>query len=155
MKIEKLDRVVVYVDDLKKSQQRFSELLGIDFDQIPFREVDPIKMEPGPGSPPASGESSGGGVPRPQRVAISRVGLELIEGMLEPGQPPRVGCFHFKVADYEGAKSEMEQKGLPLLTDITLGTLREAIYQPDAEGPLMGLVWYDKPYVMESIKSKG
>ena len=155
MKIEKLDRVVVYVDDLKKSQQRFSELLGIDFDQIPFREVDPIKMEPGPGSPPASGESSGGGVPRPQRVAISRVGLELIEGMLEPGQPPRVGCFHFKVADYEGAKAEMEQKGLPLLTDITLGTLREAIYQPDVEGPLMGLVWYDKPYVMESIKSKG
>jgi len=155
VKIEKLDRVVVYVDDLKKSQQRFSELLGIDFDQIPFREVDPIKMEPGPGSPPASGESSGGGVPRPQRVAISRVGLELIEGMLEPGQPPRVGCFHFKVADYEGAKAEMEQKGLPLLTDITLGTLREAIYQPDVEGPLMGLVWYDKPYVMESIKSKG
>lgn len=155
MKIEKLDRVVVYVDDLKKSQQRFSELLGIDFDQIPFREVDPIKMEPGPGSPPASGESSGGGVPRPQRVAISRVGLELIEGMLEPGQPPRVGCFHFKVADYEAAKAEMERKGLPLLTDITLGTLREAIYQPDVEGPLMGLVWYDKPYVMESIKSKG
>ena len=155
MKIEKLDRVVVYVDDLKRSQQRFSELLGIEFDQIPFREVEPIKLEPGPGSPPASGEDSGGGVPRPQRVAISRVGLELIEGMLEPGQPPRVGCFHFKVADYEGAKAEMEQNGLPLLTDITLGTLREAIYQPDAEGPLMGLVWYDKPYVMESIKSKG
>ena len=155
MEIEKLDRVVVYVDDLKKSKQRFSELLGIEFDQIPFREVDPIKMEPGPGAPPASGESSGEGVPRPQRVAISRIGLELIEGMLEPGQPPRVGCFHFKVSDYEGAKAEMERKGLPLLTDITLGTLREAIYQPDAEGPLMGLVWYDKPYVMESIKSKG
>jgi len=155
VEIEKLDRVVVYVDDLKKSKQRFSELLGIEFDQIPFREVEPIKMEPGPGAPPASGESPGAGVPRPQHVAISRVGLELIEGMLEPGQPPRVGCFHFKVADYEAAKAEMERKGLPLLTDITLGTLREAIYQPDAEGPLMGLVWYDKPYVMESIKSKG
>ena len=145
MEIEKLDRVVVYVDDLKKSKQRFSELLGIEFDQIPFREVEPIKMEPGPGAPPASGESPGAGVPRPQRVAISRVGLELIEGMLEPGQPPRVGCFHFKVADYEGAKAEMERKGLPLLTDITLGTQREAIYQAEGEGPLMGLVWYDKP----------
>ena len=155
MEIEKLDRVVVYVDDLEKSKQRFSELLGIEFDQIPFREVEPIKMEPGSGAPPPTGEGSSGGVPRPQRVAISRVGLELIEGMLEPGQPPRVGCFHFKVADYEGAKAEMEQKGLPLLTDITLGTLREAIYQPDAEGPLMGLVWYDTPYVMDSIKTKG
>jgi hypothetical protein len=155
MEIEKLDRVVVYVDDLEKSKRRFSELLEIEFDDIPFREVEPIKLEPGPGAPPASGERSGGGAPRPQRVAISRVGLELIEGMLEPGQPARVGCFHFKVADYEGAKAEMVQKGLPLLTDITLGTLREAIYQPEAEGPLMGLVWYDKPYVMESIKTKG
>ena len=155
MEIEKLDRVVVYVDDLKQSKERFSELLGIEFDQIPFREVDPIKMEPGSGAPPASGESSGGDAPRPQRVAISRVGLELIEGMIEPGEPPRVGCFHFKVADYEGAKAEMERKGLPLLTDITLGTLREAIYQPEAQGPLMGLVWYDKPYVMDSIKTKG
>jgi hypothetical protein len=155
VEIEKLDRVVVYVDDLEKSKQRFSELLGIEFDQIPFREVEPIKMEPGSGAPPPTGESSGGGVPRPQRVAISRIGLELIEGMLEPGQPSRVGCYHFKVADYEGAKAEMERKGLPLLTDITLGTLREAIYQPDAEGPLMGLVWYDTPYVMDSIKTKG
>jgi hypothetical protein len=49
----------------------------------------------------------------------------------------------------------MQQKGLPLLLDITLGTLREAIYQPEGEGPLMGLVAYDKPYVMDSIKSKG
>jgi catechol 2,3-dioxygenase-like lactoylglutathione lyase family enzyme len=155
VEIEKLDRVVVYVDDLEKSKRRFSELLGIEFDRIPFREVDPIKVEPGPGAAQASAEGPGGGVPRPQRVAISRVGLELIEGMLEPGQPPRVGCFHFKVADYEAAKAEMEQKGLPLLTDITLGTLREAIYQPDVGGPLMGLVCYDKPHVMESIKSKG
>jgi hypothetical protein len=111
-------------------------------------------VEPGPGAPPASSESSGGAA-RLQRVAISRAGLELIEGPLEPGEPPRVACFHFKVADYEGAKAEMEQKRLPLLADITLGTLREAIYQPEADGPLMGLVAYDKPYVMESIKTKG
>ena len=43
----------------------------------------------------------------------------MIEGPLEPGEPSRVACFHFKVADYEGAKAEMEQKRLPLLTDIT------------------------------------
>jgi hypothetical protein len=154
MKIEKLDRVVVYVDDLERSKRQFSELLGIEFDEIPFGEVEPMKLEPGPGAPPAGAEGSGGGAQSLQRVAISRAGLELIEGPLEPGQPPRVACFHFKVADYEGAKAEMEQKGLPLLTDITLGTLREAIYQPEAEGPLMGLVAYDEPYVMESIKRR-
>jgi catechol 2,3-dioxygenase-like lactoylglutathione lyase family enzyme len=153
MKIEKLDRVVVYVEDLEKSKRQFSELLGIEFDEIPFGEVEPMRVEAGPGAPPATDE--GGPAARLQRVAISRAGLELIEGPLEPGEPPRVACFHFKVADYEAAKAEMEQKGLPLLTDITLGTLREAIYQPEGDGPLMGLVAYDKPYVMDSIKSKG
>jgi catechol 2,3-dioxygenase-like lactoylglutathione lyase family enzyme len=155
MKIEKLDRVVVYVDDMEKSKRQFSELLGVEFDEIPFGEVEPMKLEPGPGAPLASREGSGGDPPRQQRVAISRAGLELISGALEPGQPARVACFHFKVADYEAGKAEMEQKGLPLVTDITLGTLREAIYQPEAEGPLMGLVWYDKPYVMDSIKTRG
>jgi hypothetical protein len=153
MKIEKLDRVVVYVEDIEKSKRQFSELLGIEFDEIPFGEVVPMKLEPGPGAPAASNE--GGDASRLQRVAISRTGLELIEGALDPGESPRVACFHFKVADYEAAKAEMQQKGLPLLLDITLGTLREAIYQPEGEGPLMGLVAYDKPYVMDSIKSKG
>ena len=89
-------------------------------------------------------------------MAISRAGLELIDSALRPGESPRVACFHFKVSDYEGARAEMEQKGIPLLADITLGTLREAIYQPQGpDTPMMGLVAYDRPYVMDSIKSKG
>lgn len=156
MKPEKLDRVVVYVQDLEKSKQLFSNLLGIEFDEIPFGEVQPMKLEPGPGAQAAMGDATQPQPPGPQKVAISRAGLELIEGALQPGQQPYVACFHFKVSDYEGAKAEMKQKGVPLMVDITLGTLREAIYSPEGpEGPMMGLVSYDDDYVMDSIKTKG
>ncbi len=156
VKIEKLDRVVVYVESLEKSKELFSNLLGIEFDEIPFGDVDPMMLEPGPGAAAAVGDAAQSGAPGPQKVAISRAGLELIEGALQPGQRPYVACFHFKVPDYEAAKAEMEQRGIPLMVDITLGTLREAIYSPEGpDGPMMGLVSYDDPYVMDSIKTKG
>ena len=157
MKIEKLDRVVVYVENLDESKQLFSKLLGITFDEIPFAEVDPQKIEPGPKAIEQASEQSGAAqVQRLQRVAISREGLELIEGGLEPGEQPYIRCFHFKVSDYEGAKREMEAKGVSLLADIQLGRLREAIYPADElGGPMLGLVAYDTPYVMDAIKTKG
>jgi hypothetical protein len=152
MKIEKLDRVVVYVENLEEAKQTYSNLLGIEFDEIPFESVQPIKLEPGDVAEAPAQDAA----PVGQKVAISRAGLELIEGSLQPGQSPQVACFHFKVSDYEGAKAEMAEKRLPLLLDITLGTLREAIYRPQGEdGPMMGLVSYPDSYVMDSIKSKG
>lgn len=156
MQTEKLDRVVIYVKDIEKSKALFSDLLGIEFDEIPFPDVDPVRMVLGgdASQPPAGGADTG--PPGNWRVAISRAGLELIEGALEPGAKPYVACYHFKVQDYEGAKAEMAAKGIPLNSDITLGRLREAIYQPEGEdGPLMGLVSYPDEYVMDSIKSKG
>jgi hypothetical protein len=156
VKIEKLDRVVVYVESLEESKQLFSGLLGVEFDEIPMRDVQPMKMEPGPGAAALAGDAGQGAAPAPQKVAICRTGLELIEGALRPGEPPHVACFHFKVADYEAAKAEMEQKGVPHLVDITLGTLREAIYLPQGpDRPMMGLVSYEDDYVMDSIKTKG
>jgi hypothetical protein len=157
VKIEKLDRVVVYVENLDASKELFSKLLGITFDEIPFAEVEPQKIEPGPKAIEQASEQAGAAqAQRLQRVAISREGLELIEGGLEPGEQPFIRCFHFKVSDYEGAKREMEAKGVPLLVDIQLGTLREAIYPPDElGGPMMGLVAYDTPHVMDAIKTKG
>lgn len=156
MKTEKLDRVVIYVEDIEKSKALFSDLLGIEFDEIPFPDVDPVRMVPGDvdSQPPAGGANAG--PPGNWRVAISRAGLELIEGALEPGAKPYVACYHFKVQDYDAAKAEMATKGIPLSSDITLGRLREAIYQPEgADGPMMGFVAYPDEYVMDSIKSKG
>ena len=156
MKTEKLDRVVIYVEDIEKSKALFSDLLGIEFDEIPFPDVDPVRMIPGADDDQSPAEGGDAGPPANWRVAISRAGLELIEGALEPGAKPYVACYHFKVQDYEGAKAEMATKGIPLSSDITLGRLREAIYQPEgADGPMMGLVSYPDEYVMDSIKSKG
>jgi len=152
MEIEKLDRVVVYVENLEKAKKTYSNLLGIEFDEIPFETVQPIKLDAGAAAETPTQQAA----PVGQKVAISRAGLELIEGSLQAGDPPQVACFHFKVSDYEGAKAEMADKNLPLLLDITLGTLREAIYRPQGEdGPMMGLVSYPDGYVMDSIKTKG
>jgi hypothetical protein len=69
--IEKLDRVVVYVENLDESKQLFSKLLGITFDEIPFAEVDPQKIEPGPKAIEQASEQDGRG-PRPSSRPPSR-----------------------------------------------------------------------------------
>jgi catechol 2,3-dioxygenase-like lactoylglutathione lyase family enzyme len=156
MKTEKLDRVVIYVADIEKSKALYSDLLGIEFDEIPFPDVDPVRMVPGDGDGQPPVEGADAGPPGNWRVAISRAGLELIEGALEPGAKSHVACYHFKVKDYDDAKAEMAAKGIPLSSDITLGKLREAIYHPQGDdGPMMGLVSYPDEYVMDSIRSKG
>jgi hypothetical protein len=159
MQVEKLDRIVMYVKDIDEAKERFSKLLGITFEEIPAEGVEPARLEPGPkalemmaGQPPPE---PGGQSPR---VAISTSGLELMAGDIAsmPGQTDGIRAFHFKVSDYEEAKREMEEKGVPLLSDITLGKLREAIYHPDdLNGAMMGLVWYPTDTVMEAIKTKG
>jgi len=158
MNIEKLDRIVMYVENIDEAKERFSRLLGITFEEIPAEGVEPAKLEPGP---KALALAANQPPPEPRdriRVAISPSGLELMEGDIStmPGQTEGIRCFHFKVSDYEGAKAEMEKKGVPLLTDITLGKLREAIYHPDdLHGAMMGLVWYPTATAMEAIKTKG
>jgi len=142
MNIEKLDRVVIYVKDLDKAKQTFSRLLDISFEEIP-EQVAPREIAP------ADAISAG-------RVAISPSGLELIE--LPAGAIEKEGfvCFHFKVSDYEEAKTEMKERGLPLVVDITLGKLREAVYRPDyLDGAMMGLVSYPTATVMQAIRTRG
>lgn len=155
MKIEKLDRVVLGVENMDEAKRLFSDLLGITFDEIPFEGVEPRETKrPGAAAESANRPSQPAGQRR-TRVAISPAGLELIERS-QPGQKEGFICFHFKVSDYEGAKAEMEKKGIPLRTDITLGTLREAIYPADdLHGATMGLVAYETPTVMEAIRTKG
>ena len=158
MKIEKLDRIVMYVENIDEAKERFSKLLGITFEEIPAEGVEPAKLEPGPKALELAANQP---PPEPRgrvRVAISPAGLELMEGDIStmPGQTEGIRCMHFKVSDYEEAKAEMEEKGVPLLTDITLGKLREAIYHPDdLHGAMMGLVWYPTATAMEAIKTKG
>jgi hypothetical protein len=158
MKIEKLDRIVMYVKDIDEAKERFSRLLNITFEEIPTEGVEPARLEPGPKALELAADQPSQMAREAPRVAISPSGLELMEGDIAtmPGQTEGIRCFHFKVSDYEGAKAEMEERGIPLLTDITLGKLREAIYHPDdLNGAMMGLVWYPTATAMEAIKTKG
>jgi len=158
MKIEKLDRIVMYVSDIDAAKEKFSKLLGITFEEIPAEGVEPAILEPGPKALELAQTQPPQAQRERIRVAISPSGLELMEGDIStmPGQSEGIRAFHFKVSDYEGAKKEMEEKGIPLLTDITLGLLREAIYHPDdLHGAMMGLVWYPTATPMEAIKTKG
>ena len=158
MKIEKLDRIVMYVSDIDAAKEKFSKLLGITFEEIPEEGVEPATLEPGPKALELAQTQPPREQPERTRVAISPSGLELMEGDIStmPGETEGIRAFHFKVSDYEGAKKEMEEKGVPLLTDITLGQLREAIYHPDdLNGAMMGLVWYPTATPMEAIKTKG
>ena len=134
MKVEKLDRVAMNVEDLDKAIAFFSDLLGITFDKLP--------------SPPGM----------KSQVAISPSGLELLEMGLEaledqtPIQKEGVYCFHFKVDNLEQAKEEMKKKGVRLIRDITLGTLKEAVFsRDDLHGAVIVLVEYTKPKVIEAI----
>ena len=134
MKVEKLDRVAMNVEDLDKAIAFFSDLLGITFDKLP--------------SPPGMRS----------QVAISPSGLELLEMGLEaledqtPIQKEGVYCFHFKVDNLEQAKEEMKKKGVRLIREITLGTLKEAVFcRDDLHGAVIVLVEYTKPKVIEAI----
>jgi predicted enzyme related to lactoylglutathione lyase len=129
MKIEKLDRVATTVEHLDEAIKFFSDLLGITFDKLP----------------------SG-------KVAISPSGLELLEvgstlpNLSLPAKNEGVYCFHFKVSDLEQAKAEMEKKGIRLLREINLGTLKELIYSPDdLHGITLVLVEYKTPKVIDAI----
>ncbi len=161
MQVEKLDRIVMYVKDIDEAKERFSRLLGITFEEIPAEGVEPASLVPGPKALALAGDQP---LPEPDettqrtRVAISPSGLELMEGDVSsmPGGVEGIRAFHFKVSDFEAAKAEMEEKGVPLLSDITLGKLREAIYHPDdLHGAMMGLVSYPTATAMEAIKTKG
>jgi len=137
MKVEKLDRVAMNVENLDKAIAFFSDLLGITFDKLP--------------SPPGMRS----------QVAISPAGLELLEMGLEAlnDQPPiqkeGIYCFHFKVDNLERAKAEMKKKGVRLIRDITLGTLKEAVFcRDDLHGAVIVLVEYTKPKVIEAIRER-
>ena len=132
MKIEKLDRVATTVENLDEVISFFSDLLGITFDKLP----------------------SG-------KVAISPSGLELLEvgttlpNLALPAKNEGIYCFHFKVDDLEQAKAEMEKKGIRLLREITLGTLKELIYDPDdLHGITLVLVEYKTSRVIDAIREE-
>jgi len=85
-----------------------------------------------------------------QRVAIGP-GLELIQA-IPPLEKEGLRSFHLKVSDLEGAKAEMEAKGVRRLCDINYPHIKEAIFGPDdLHGARLCLLEYDAPTAVDAV----
>ena len=147
MKVEKIDRVAVAVKELDGVKKFFSDLFGTTFERSPVETIEKKMTDFGRS---ASGQRE----TRYVNVSISPMGLELVQTD-PPCEREGVLSFHFKVSNLEEAKREMEIKGVRLLTEITHGSLKEAIFHPeDLHGVRLVLVEYKTPTVMEAILGK-
>ncbi|MFC2018878.1 VOC family protein [Chloroflexota bacterium] len=140
MKVEKLDRVAIWVEDIDKAIELYSSLLGITFDKMPEHA-------------PSSRKDI-----KAIRMAVSPAGLELLQ-TVPPLQTEGVRSVVFKVADIEQAKAEMKEKGFPLLVDVKRGGLKEAIFgsvlgSDNARGARLVLVEYEAPTVAEAMRQE-
>ena len=108
MKIEKLDRVVIYVKDFEDAKKFFGDLF-----ETSFTEVGPVEQD-------LSGAVN--------RAAITPFGLELLERVSPPIELAGLVGFHLKVKDLEQARKELKDKGLEPLAEIEIKGLKELVY---------------------------
>jgi len=112
MKVEKIDHVHAYVEDLEKAIEVFTPLLGQDFYPI----FDAAEFG--------------------ARVALHPLHIEFIQ----PTDPNGIAakalgdwkegdiCISLKVPDIEEATKEMESKGIKRLAMMEIGKLKEAAF---------------------------
>lgn len=144
MKVEKLDRVAMHVDNLEEAIALFSSILGTRFDMTP-REGVKFKKTITEHADRAFEEIR-------NRIAISPEGIELVE-MPKPQPKEGLRSFHLKVSNLEEAKAQMKAKGIRMTAELELGGLKEAIYSPeDLHGVRLVLVEYDAPSVISAMR---
>jgi predicted enzyme related to lactoylglutathione lyase len=128
MKVEKIDHVHIYVNDLEKAKRFFSLALGTRFsDAIDIPEFD-------------------------LRSVIDPLGIELIEGRTDGGYMDRLiqkrgeglAAISLKVVDIEEAILQFKDMGLRMTGRSQFGRLKEAWFHPDdAFGVMIELCEYE------------
>ena len=108
MKIERLDRVVVYTKDFEDAKKYFGELFETSF----------IELEP------ATQEISGA----VNKAAIAPFGFELLDRISPPLELAGLVGFHLKVKDLDAVRKELKDKGMEPVAKITLRRQRELVY---------------------------
>jgi len=108
MKIERLDRVVVYTKDFEDAKKYFGELFETSF----------IELEP------ATQEISGA----VNKAAIAPFGFELLDRISPPLELAGLVRFHLKVKDLDAVRKELKDKGMEPVAKITLRRQRELVY---------------------------
>ena len=143
MKVQRLDRIYVYVRDLEKARTFFGELFETEFSEpIAFESVD-------------------------MRVSICPLGIALAEPLTPDGAVAKtiekrgegVAIVAFKVPKLEEAMAEMESRGIRLAQKFSLGGVGQvegAVYHPkDTFGVMVDFNEYREPHpIVSALKEK-
>ena len=131
MKVQKLDHVHIYVNDLEKAVRFFSEILGTKFSEVVEKPGWDFKL------------------------AMDPLGVELVQPTSPEGGTARAmkkrgeGIFmvSFKVENLDEAVAELEAKGMRVISRIQDGQLREVQFHPrDAHGVMIELAEYEEEH---------
>ncbi len=132
MKVEKVDHFHIYVKELDKAKEFFSDVLGTKFS-------DTIRDEKNFGL----------------NSVIDPLGLELIEGTRPESPITRhiekrgegLVAISFKVPNLDEAVEQLQAKGLRLVSRISLGHIKEAQFHPqDSYGVMIELAEYEEEH---------
>lgn len=132
MKVERLDHIHIYVNDLEKAKGLFSRILGTNFS-------------------PTISEEKGLKI----LSSLSPLGIELIQPISPDSAVAKtierrgegLAGVSFKVADIEQAITELESQGLRLVGRVEEGNIKEAQFHPrDAFGVMLELCQYEEQH---------
>lgn len=103
VKVEGLDRLCIAVPNLQEGIDLFKKLLGLEFEFV--------------------GEAT---LPNGDTIkaAISNQGMELVE---VPGREIHFRSFHFKVKDMTEAKDWVQQNGVKVVSEFSVGQMDEMV----------------------------
>lgn len=157
MKIEKIERVCLNVENIDEAVKFFSDLFGITFDirydvirgKKTIKVGDTVVEREKIATEYADRSFEEGDY----RVAISPV-MEMIQ-LIPPAGKEGLRSFAFKVSNIEEAKAEMKAKGVRLLAHIVFPHVKEAIFSPDdLHGARLILLEYDAPTAIDAVLQK-
>ena len=143
MKVERIDRIYVYVRDLNKAMKFFGDLFETQFSEpIEIKNVD-------------------------MRVSMCPLGIALAEPLSPDGIVAKtiekrgegVGILAFKVPKLEEAMAEMDSRGIRLAQRFSLGgagKVEGAVYHPkDAFGIMVDLNEYSERHpIIDALREE-
>jgi len=132
LKVEKLDHVHIFVNDMEKAKELFSRILGTNFSPT-LSEEEVLKIE----------------------SSLSPLGIELIASAFPDSAVSKtiehrgegLAGISFKVSDLEQATMELESQGLRPIGNIEMGNIKEVQFHPaDTCGVLLELCQYEEQH---------
>lgn len=144
MKMDRMEFVGVVVDDLEAGVERFSKVLGLDFEIIDITTLD-VHATDGVVADARAPQSG-------MRVALDSSGVfELVE---VAGMEEGFRNVHFRVDDMDEAVEELSSRGLRLVRQFVVGGMKESIFAAeDLYGIRLCLLEYEGSSLAVAMRS--